>query len=73
MHGRVCRQTAWIVVCALVVILPLPVSARVGKNVASEFLDQRGHLRGNIRLYVTPCPTISCMAMKKRDNIAYLI
>src|SRR5215475_640493 len=40
MHGRFRRQTAWIVVCALVVILPLPVSARVGKNVASEFLEQ---------------------------------
>src|SRR5215475_4778208 len=28
-------------------------------------LDQRAHLRRNIRLCVTPCPTISCMAMKK--------
>ncbi len=30
-----------------------------------QYLDQRGHLRRNIRLYVTPCPTISCMAMEK--------
>jgi hypothetical protein len=35
--------------------------------------DQRAHLRRNIRLCVTPCPTISCMAMKKRAKIAYLI
>ena len=35
--------------------------------------DQRAHLRRNIRLCVTPCPTISCMAMKKRANMAYLI
>jgi hypothetical protein len=40
MHGRLRRKTAWIVVCALVVLLPLPVSARVGKNIASEFLEQ---------------------------------
>jgi hypothetical protein len=40
MHGRFRRQTAWIIICALVVILPIPVSARVGKNVASEFLEQ---------------------------------
>jgi hypothetical protein len=40
MHGRLRRTTAWIVVFALVVILPLPVSARVGKSVASEFLEQ---------------------------------
>ena len=40
MHGRLRRQTAWIVIFAFVVILPLPVSARVGKNVASEFLEQ---------------------------------
>jgi len=40
MHERLRRQTAWIVVFALVVILPLSVSARVGKNVASEFLEQ---------------------------------
>jgi hypothetical protein len=38
-----------------------------------SIVDQRGHLRRNIRLCVTPCPTISCMAMKKRANIAYLI
>src|SRR5262245_4720123 len=35
--------------------------------------DQRAHLRRNIRLCVIPCPTISCMAMKKRANSAYLI
>jgi hypothetical protein len=40
MHGRLRRQTVWIVVFAFAVILPLPVSARVGKNVASEFLEQ---------------------------------
>jgi hypothetical protein len=40
MHGRLRRTTAWIVVFALGVILPLPVSARVGTNVASEFLEQ---------------------------------
>src|SRR5262244_1400808 len=36
-------------------------------------LDQRAHLRRNVRLCITPCPTISCMAMEKRANIAYLI
>lgn len=35
--------------------------------------DQRAHLRRNIRLCVTPCPTISCIAIKKRVNIANLI
>ena len=35
--------------------------------------DQREHWRRNIRLCVTPCPTRSCLAMKKRANIAYLI
>jgi hypothetical protein len=40
---------------------------------AVSVLDQRAHLRRNIRLCVTPCPTISCMAMGKRANIAYLI
>jgi hypothetical protein len=35
-------------------------------------LDQRAHLRRNIRLCVTPCSTINCMAMKKRANIVYL-
>jgi superfamily II DNA or RNA helicase len=40
---------------------------------AVQVLDQREYLRGNIRLCVTPCPTISCMAMKKRANIANLI
>jgi len=36
-------------------------------------LDQRAHLRRHIRLCVTPCPTVCCMAMKKRANIAYQI
>jgi len=36
-------------------------------------MDQRAHLRRNIRLYITPCPTISYRAMKKRANIANLI
>jgi hypothetical protein len=40
MHGRLRCQTAWIMVFALMVIFPLPVSARVGTNVASEFLEQ---------------------------------
>ena len=48
------------------VLLTLPAAA-------SGTLDQRAHLRRNIRLCVTPCPTISCMAMKKRAKIAYLI
>jgi hypothetical protein len=40
MPGRLHRITAWIVVFALVVILPLPIRARVGTDVASEFLEQ---------------------------------
>ena len=36
-------------------------------------LDQRAHFRRNIRLCVTPCPTISCMGIKKRADSAYLI
>jgi len=40
---------------------------------ARAILDQRAHLRRHIRLCVTPCPTTSCMAMKKRANIVYLI
>src|SRR5919108_3796946 len=40
MPGRLRRTTAWIVVFALVVILPLPIRARVGTHVASEFLEQ---------------------------------
>jgi hypothetical protein len=42
-------------------------------RVFNLILDQRAHLRRNIRLCVTPCPTIGCTAMKKRANIAYLI
>src|SRR6266851_10247917 len=49
--------------------LPIPQDAQ-GKPAIQ---DQRAHLRRNIRLCVTPCPTISCMAMEKRGNIAYLI
>src|SRR5882724_9652431 len=40
MHGRVLWRTTWIIVCALLVILPLSVSARVGTQLASEFLEQ---------------------------------
>ena len=40
--------------------------AVVGKLEAEkDKLDQRAHLRRNIRLCVTPCTTIGCMAMKK--------
>src|SRR5262249_47643647 len=35
--------------------------------------DKRGHLRRNIRLCITPCLTATCIAMKKRANITYLI
>jgi hypothetical protein len=38
-----------------------------------RMVDQRAHLRRNIRLCVIPCPTISCMVIKKRAKIAYLI
>jgi hypothetical protein len=36
-------------------------------------LDQRAHLRRNIRLRITLFPTMSCMAMKKQVNVVYLI
>jgi hypothetical protein len=59
MPGRVRRTTAWIVVFALGVILPLPVSARVGQTVASEFLgtDYRG---GNGVCGHAPPPRCDC-------------
>ena len=36
-------------------------------------MDQRAHLRRNIRLQVTLFSTISCMAMEKRANVTDLI
>src|SRR5205807_119770 len=39
----------------------------------ATYLDQRAHLRRNIRLYITLCLTISCMTMEKRANVADLI
>ena len=36
-------------------------------------MDQRAHVRRNLRLCVTPCPTRSCMAMEQRAHMAYLI
>ena len=36
-------------------------------------LDQRAHLRRNIRLQVTLFSTISCMAMEKQANVIDLI
>jgi DNA invertase Pin-like site-specific DNA recombinase len=43
------------------------------KEEIKTLLDQRAHLRRNIRLCVTPCPTISYMATKKGANIVYMI
>jgi len=43
-------------------LLPVPVK-----------MDQRAHLRRNIRLQVTLFSTISCMAMEKRANVIDLI
>src|SRR2546422_10260 len=40
MHEKLLRTIPWIVVFAFLMILPLPGNARVGKHVASEFLEQ---------------------------------
>jgi superfamily II DNA/RNA helicase len=40
------------------------------RRLQPHYMDQRAHLRRNIRLCVTPCPTTSCMTMKKRANNA---
>jgi ABC-type uncharacterized transport system substrate-binding protein len=42
-------------------------------DAAFAILDQRAHLRRNIRLQVTLFSTISCMAMEKRSNVTDLI
>ena len=52
---------------------PLLVTPGGGLNSRVSNWDQRAHLRRNIRLCVTPCPTISCMAIKKRADSACLI
>src|SRR5262245_55362656 len=69
------RHSRGLRLCARMWSVP-PLGAQrltVSEDKRRTVTDQQAHLRRNIRLCVTPCPTISCMAMKKRANMAYLI
>src|SRR5262249_44039552 len=44
-----------------------------GSGFGAGNVDQRVHVRRNIRLYVTPHSTRSCMTTKKRAEVTYLI
>src|SRR5262249_58710607 len=65
---RQCATTTWTFESVSPSYAPL-----VLQHLRMTFMDQRAHLRRNIRLCITLCPTIGCMVMEKRANVTYLI